>query len=523
MFLSIRFRLLFSYLLLLIASFGAIVLAFFVAAGNQPAPAQREYPRLAELAWGIRPTALNAEFDSGEFGPLDRDQEQLERYAASRDVRVMVIVRGDQRRLQPMQVDTYQSISGELAEIERWHIDSDYRLPGIDRLARVDNIAITPDDLVFGRFVDQHGEWVFAGYETPLLGMGQVRNVRLLRMVAYPRPTESLQTVLAGFGPTLVRPTLFALVIGLVIAVLLAYMTSRTIANPLQALAVAASAFALGDMDHKAPVRGPQEVREVAESFNKMSADVLATQQAQQDFMANVSHDLKTPLTSIQGYSQAIIDGTAKDPAKAAAIISDEAARLNRMVIDLTDLARIQAGQLPMHMTRLEISQIIRTVSQKLAVVARGKDVNLRLNVHPLPLLTADGDRLVQAFNNLIGNAIKYTPSGGNVYVTARENNDGIIFVVRDTGIGIPKKDLPRIFERFYQVDKARGPSRGTGLGLAITNEIVQAHHGEIDIQSVEGVGTTFSVWLPFEQPAARTTTTVELPRVGGSSGNGRL
>src|SRR5262249_26168006 len=148
---------------------------------------------------------------------------------------------------------------------------------------------------------------------------------------------------------------------------------SRTIVKPLQAVARAATDAAQGTYSLKAPISGPKEVRAVAEAFNYMAAQVQATQQAQQDFLANVSHDLKTPLTSIQGYSQAIMDGAASDPVEAAKIIYEEAGRLNRMVVELTDLARLQAGRLSMRTTAVDVAQIAEVVAQRLAIVAKEK------------------------------------------------------------------------------------------------------------------------------------------------------
>jgi two-component system sensor histidine kinase ResE len=258
------------------------------------------------------------------------------------------------------------------------------------------------------------------------------------------------------------------------------------------------------------PETGPKEMRSVAASFNRMSAEVRAAQQSQREFLANVSHDLKTPLTLIQGYSQAIIDGAASDPTDAAETIHDEAARLNRMVTELTDLARLQAGRLSMKMRPLELHAIVEAIAYRLGVVARQKNIRLNVDSSPLPLVAGDGDRMVQVLTNLIGNAIKYTPEGGQVWVTTQVNDDGVEVIVRDTGIGIPLQDLPHIFDRFYQVDKSRGPQRGTGLGLAITREIVEAHGGIIDITSPGmGKGTTVTVWLPSSQ-----LNTVAMPRL---------
>jgi signal transduction histidine kinase len=230
-----------------------------------------------------------------------------------------------------------------------------------------------------------------------------------------------------------------------------------------------------------------------------MSEEVQSTQQAQRDFLANVSHDLKTPLTSIQGYSQAIMDGATKNPSQAARIIHDEAARLNRLVNELTDLIRMQAGGLSLKMSGLDFNAIVTAIAERLQVVAENKQVKIVVKTNKLPIVGGDGDRLAQVLTNLLSNAIKFTPPDGIITVITQVTKSGVQLIVQDTGIGIPSEDLPRIFERFYQVDKARGPQRGTGLGLAITREIVQAHGGQIQVQSA-GVnkGTTFIITLPL-------------------------
>lgn len=193
---------------------------------------------------------------------------------------------------------------------------------------------------------------------------------------------------------------------------------------------------------------------------------------------------------------------------RAAGIIYDEASRLNRLVVELTDLARLQSGRFSMHLQPINLSQLTDAVGQRLAIVAREKGVLFAVQTGPVPNVQGDGDRLAQVLTNLVSNAIKYTPKGGAVQVTTGTQSTGVVVTVSDTGVGIPADELPRIFERFYQVDKARGPRRGSGLGLAIVAEIVHAHNGTIRASSNgEGQGATFTVWLPMSAP------TVTAPR----------
>jgi signal transduction histidine kinase len=242
-----------------------------------------------------------------------------------------------------------------------------------------------------------------------------------------------------------------------------------------------------------------------------MTQEVKASRQAQRDFVANVSHELKTPLTSIQGFSQAILDGTARNgeaQRHAAQIVNDEAERMTRLVNELLDLAKLDAGQIVMAQEPVDMGRLLRGCVEKLIPQAEKVGVELKLDLGTLPPLSGDNDRLAQVFTNLIDNALKHTPQGGRVTVAAREVigppvHKGAKAVPRievsvaDTGSGIPPEDLSRIFERFYQVDKSRRRKRGAGLGLAIAKEIVQAHGGQIKAESVVGVGTKFTVMLP--------------------------
>src|SRR5579871_851091 len=264
----------------------------------------------------------------------------------------------------------------------------------------------------------------------------------MLLMVATPAPhTLSGTEMLQYYEQDLGTPLLEAGVIGLVVAFGLSLLITRSVARPLQDVATAAASLAQGHLDQKAPVSGPREVRTVAEAFNQMAQQMQETQKAQRDFLANVTHDLRTPLTSIQGFSQAIIDGVASNPSaaqRAARIIHDEAGRLNRMVQELLDLARIEAGRLNMTRQSVSLEEILRSVGENLTPRAADKGLTLVVNVPSLPMIAGDGDRLTQVYTNLVDNAIKHTPSGGTVTVRAALHENGILAQIADTGEGIP-------------------------------------------------------------------------------------
>jgi len=237
-----------------------------------------------------------------------------------------------------------------------------------------------------------------------------------------------------------------------------------------------------------------------------MTQRVHDSQQSQRDFVANVSHELKTPLTSIQGFAQAILDGTASTVearSQAAEVIYDESNRMHRMVLDLLDLARLDAGTADLERAPFNLEALLKSVAERFTPQSREAGVKLVTEIRPLPGFIGDGDRLSQVFTNLVDNALKHTPPGGTVKLNARDEGGWVEVSVADSGPGIPPEELSRIFERFYQLDKARkgGPGRGVGLGLAIAREIIQAHGGTISAQSRIGEGSLFVVRLPAAQP----------------------
>ena len=329
----------------------------------------------------------------------------------------------------------------------------------------------------------------------------RMQNGRLL-VVAAPRPRVPLLNI---FTDELLLPILEGGLIALLLSLVLAFALSRWVADPLQQVVVAARNYPKGSEEMK-PVspRGPREVQDLTRAFNSMVKRVNSTQRSQRDFVANVSHELKTPLTSVQGFAQAILDGTADTPEarkQAAQIIYNEAGRMHRMALDLLDLARFEAGTADLKMSSVDMGPLLRGVIEKFALQAQKAGVNLQVDVpSDLPLLIGDGDRLAQVFTNLVDNALKYTPTKGHVTLSAANVGNEMELSITDTGEGVPDEALPHLFDRFYQVDPSRagGEKHGAGLGLAIVQEITQAHGGRISVRSQAGHGTTFVIHLPL-------------------------
>jgi len=227
--------------------------------------------------------------------------------------------------------------------------------------------------------------------------------------------------------------------------------------------------------------------------------------QQRKEFVANVSHELRTPLTTIKSYVEALLDGAMDDPDisnRFLRVTMSETERMIRLVNDLLQLSRFDSQGIRLNCKEVDINQLLRYAAGRFSMFSEQQGVQLSLAVHEqLPLVSIDQDAINQVLDNLLSNAIKYTPQGGSVSLQAKANpQQGRVYItVSDTGIGIPSRDLKRIFERFYRVDKARSRGQGgTGLGLAIARELVQAHGADIEIASEWNAGTTVTFWVPI-------------------------
>ncbi len=319
------------------------------------------------------------------------------------------------------------------------------------------------------------------------------------------RPAASLGEIVGDLFPRLV----FSGLIGVAAALVLGFALSQSVAAPLRNIARAARSVARGNYRQRVPATGPREVRDLAANFNRMTEEVQRSQQTLRDFLANISHELKTPLTSIRGFSEAMLDGTIDDQVgieRSAKIISGESNRVLRLVQELLDLSRIESGQVSMQQDDIDLNELFGHVGEVFALRSEESGVNLDVAVQGGAHIRGDFDRLEQVMNNLLDNAFRHTPNGGAVRVGCRDLQPGMLQItVSDTGPGIPVNDLPHLFERFYRGDNANGAARkGYGLGLAISREIVRAHGGEIWATSEAGQGTTFVFTLPTAGREAR-------------------
>ena len=311
------------------------------------------------------------------------------------------------------------------------------------------------------------------------------------------KPAASLGQVLGDLLPRLA----FSGLIGIAVAVGMGFLLSQSVAAPLRNIARAARSVARGNYRQRVPATGPREVRDLAANFNRMTEDVQRSQQTLRDFLANISHELKTPLTSIRGFSQAVLDGTIDDRDgidRSAKIISDESNRVLRLVEELLDLSRIESGQIAMRQEVVDLHELFSHVGEVFALRSEDNGVNLEVAAESATVhIKGDFDRLEQVMNNLLDNAFRHTPAGGTVRLSSTRVQHGLVQVsVTDTGRGIPPQDLPHLFERFYRANTGAN-GKGYGLGLAITREIVRAHGGDIWATSEPGKGTAFVFTLP--------------------------
>jgi len=290
-----------------------------------------------------------------------------------------------------------------------------------------------------------------------------------------------------------------ALMAGLA-ALVLAFFFSRLITGPINTLRDSARRIRDGDLSQQVEVETNDELGELAFAFNDMAHQLDAKEQGRRQLLADVVHELRTPLSIIQGNLEAWRDGVVKPTPEAVGSVHDEAVALSRLITDLRDLSLAEAGQLNLSLVETDISQLVVSVVTAAQERARSLGISLAVRARENDMLAMiDPGRIRQVVANLLGNALRHTPHGGRVDVTINSSSPGAVKIaVVDTGPGIAPEDLPHIFEHFYKADRSRERSKsGSGIGLAIVKQLVEAHGGQVTVESVEGHGSTFTVTLP--------------------------
>ena len=285
----------------------------------------------------------------------------------------------------------------------------------------------------------------------------------------------------------------------LALALLLGVLLASNLTRPVRDLTDAIQAMARGALRQQVPVRSSDELGLLTQAFNQLSADLARSNEARRQMTADIAHDLRTPLTVINAYIEGLREGVFKPTQERFEAMHAEVQHLQHLVEDLRTLSLADAGELSMERISIGCQALMERLAAGCAPQAEGRAIRLLVRVEAgLPDISADPQRMIQALGNLTSNALRYTPAGGSIILSAYRQDGWVALVVQDSGVGIAPDKLPYIFDRFYRSDPARSEKDGeSGLGLAIAKSIIEAHGGTIGVQSTPGRGTTFTVRMP--------------------------
>jgi signal transduction histidine kinase len=327
-----------------------------------------------------------------------------------------------------------------------------------------------------------------------------------MMMGGHPTPTALNQDLYNNFQQGVVEALTWATLAAFITALFVSWFVSRQVVLPIRQMMAASQRIAEGRYAERVAVPGNihrdelDELAQLALSFNQMAARLDQVETMRSQLIGDVAHELRTPLTLIKGTMEGLIDGVLPTTPETFHQVQNEAERLQRLVADLQELSRVEAGELPLNSQSIPVEYLLQTVSHRLGRLFETKGVILHVEASPkIQPVLGNEDRILQVLVNIVGNALNYTPSGGQVWVTARQQEKQIEFIVKDTGMGIPAEHLPHIFTRFYRVDKSRSRnSGGSGIGLTIARRLVEAYGGRIWVES-QGAdqGSTFFFTLP--------------------------
>ncbi len=339
--------------------------------------------------------------------------------------------------------------------------------------------------------------WVHLKKQGEDLGWAQVS--RDEPPVIAPEPRSSL--LVAAFNQSLLWSGAVAAAVGVV----LMWLLSRRILSPVRTLSVAAGRVGQGDLSQRVQVAGRDEIGELGRTFNSMAGRLQQAERQRRNLMSDVAHELRTPLSNIQGYVEAIRDGLIEPTSETLESVHKQVLHLADLVEDLRVLALAEAGDLRLRIEAHAVGDVLREAVEPFRPRAQARNIELSTSVKPgLPYAAMDRTRISQVVSNLLENAIRHTPQGGAVTLTAGRGGPGMVRItVADTGEGIPPEDLPSLFDRFYRADPSRARATGgVGLGLTIARQLVEAHGGTISARSEPGEGATFAFELPYAASA---------------------
>jgi signal transduction histidine kinase len=308
----------------------------------------------------------------------------------------------------------------------------------------------------------------------------------------------------SAFREALLQALLVAGAAATLVALLVSLFVAQQIARPVQRMLAATRRIAAGHYAERVPIEpdtAGDEIGQLAESFNDMAVSLEQTERRRLDLIGDISHELRTPIATMEGYLEGLLDGVIEPSAQTWGLLHDEAGRLRRLVEDLQELSRAEARQITLAVHPVSPATIVARTLDRLRLQFEEKGLTLRSNVpSALPPVAADEDRAVQVLSNLLTNALRYTPAPGDVTLTLTRTGDAVSFAVADTGIGFAPDQAPHLFERFYRVDKSRSRALGgSGIGLTIARALVEAMHGHISATSAgPGRGSTFAFTLPL-------------------------
>lgn len=303
-----------------------------------------------------------------------------------------------------------------------------------------------------------------------------------------------MQTMYTAIG-NMYRHIATSAVISIILGIVMISLMSTRISQPLVQMNEIARSIARGNFDKKADVQSGDEIGQLAQSFNTMAVELKKQEDLRSGFVANVSHELRSPLTSIHGFAQGMLDGTIeqKDYQKYLGVIVGETRRLNKLIRELLDLSQIESGKFPLNIQSFDVNELISrvliTFEEKIVNKSLDIDVDFRQDK---AVVNADPDRIEQVVINLLDNAVKFTPDYGQIRIWTHGSSDRILVGISDSGPGIPEEDQPYVWERFYKVDKSHTGKKGTGLGLSIVKKIIDQHGERITLKSKTGCGAMF-------------------------------